>query len=298
MAAEVLDSHRRIDELPDHSASPVSYPRTADYRPPAEENPYRAWVWRCSITGSDAGPLAGARAAIKDNTAVAGVPMLDGTSLLEGYVPQEDATVVHRLLEAGAEIVGKTAVPSLCFDGAGITCYPEQPRNPHDPGRVPGGLSSGSAIAVTTAEADLALGGDQGGSVRLPAAWCGCCGLKPTYGLVPYTGAFPIERTLDHLGPLAPTVAECARMLAVLAGEDGADPRQTHVSIQDYVGALDRGLDGIRGGLLREGFDWPELSEPDVTPPCATWPTPSRQPARPSRRCRRRYTATDWRSGT
>lgn len=113
--------------------------------------------------------------------------MRNGTSLLEGYVPAEDATVVQRLLDAGAEIVGKTAVPSLCFDGAGVTCYPEQPRNAYDPTRTPGGSSAGSAIAVTTGEADLALGGDQGGSVRLPAAWSGCCGHKPTYGLLPIT---------------------------------------------------------------------------------------------------------------
>lgn len=260
---EVLGSHRRLDELPDNSR-PVEYPRTPGHRPAPDDNLHRGWVWRCSITGSDSGPLSGTRVAIKDNTAVAGMPMLNGTSLLEGYVPQEDATVVQRLLASGAEIIGKTAVPALCFDGAGITCYPEQPRNPHDSSRAPGGSSAGSAIVVTTGQADLALGGDQGGSVRLPASWSGCCGHKPTYGLVPYTGAFPVEQTLDHLGPMAPTVAGCAHMLEVLAGEDGADPRQVNVEVDEYVRALERGVEGMRVGVLREAFSWPELSEADV----------------------------------
>jgi amidase len=117
---------------------------------------------------------------------------------------------------------------------------------------------------VVTGQADMALGGDQGGSIRLPASWSGCCGHKPTYGLVPYTGIFPIELTIDHTGPMARTVAECALMLDVIAGEDGLDPRQANVRVEPYAEGLDRGADGLRVGVLREGFELPGLSEPAV----------------------------------
>jgi len=127
-----------------------------------------------------------------------------------------------------------------------------------------GSSSNGSAAVLVTGEADLALGGDQGGSIRLPASWSGCVGHKPTYGLVPYTGIFPIELTIDHVGPMARTVADCAQMLEVLAGEDGLDPRQVGVRVTPYVDGLDRGPEGLRVGLLREGFDRPGMSEADV----------------------------------
>lgn len=263
IVAGVLDSHRRIDELSDTPYLRET-PTMSGYRPGPDENPHRGWVWRCSIPGNDSGPLAGKRVAIKDNTAVAGVPMLNGTSLMEGYVPQEDATVVQRLRTAGAEIIGKTTVPCLSFDATGITCYPEQPCNPHDSDYASGGSSAGSAIVVATGEADLALGGDQAGSIRMPASWSGCCGHKPTYGLVPYTGAFPIEQTLDHLGPMAATVTGCAEMLDVLAGEDSDDPRQYTPATGTYAAELERGCTGMRIGVLREGFDWPGLSETEV----------------------------------
>ncbi|MGH3322095.1 MAG: amidase [Streptosporangiaceae bacterium] len=259
-----LDHHRRLDELAD-TPLPVAYPRVPGHRPAAEDNPHHGWVWRCQIDGSGEGPLAGKRVAIKDNIAVAGMPMLNGTSVLEGFAPGEDATVVTRVLDAGGAIVGKTAVPSLCFDGAGVTCYPEpQPANPYDPAYLPGASSAGNAVVLVTGQADIAIGGDQGGSVRLPASWSGCVGHKPTHGLVPYTGAFPIEQTLDHLGPMARTVADCALLLEVLAGPDGLDPRQVDVRTQRYTEGLDTGLEGTVVGVLREGFGIDGFSEPDV----------------------------------
>jgi amidase len=185
--------------------------------------------------------------------------------VMEGYVPIEDATVVTRLLDAGAHIIGKTAVPAFCFDGGGITGYPDpQPTNPHDPAYMCGSSSNGSAAVVVTGQADMALGGDQGGSIRLPSSWSGCCGHKPTYGLVPYTGIFPIELTIDHTGPMARTVADCALMLETIAGEDGLDPRQIGVRTQAYSAELDKGAEGLRVGILREGFGIPDASEPDV----------------------------------
>jgi amidase len=257
--------YARLDELDDETL-PVNYPRAdPGRRPEPDEYPFNGWSWRCSIPGAPEGSLAGRTVGVKDNVCLAEIPMLNGSPVLEGYVPREDATVVTRLLDAGAEIIGKTAVPAFCFDGGGITGYPEpQPTNPHDPACMAGASSNGSAVVVVTEQADLALGGDQGGSIRLPSSWSGCCGHKPTHGLVPYTGIFPIELTLDHIGPMARTVADCALMLEVIAGEDGLDPRQIGVRTQPYVAELERGADGLRVGILREGFGIPDASEPDV----------------------------------
>src|SRR3954468_1735396 len=264
-AAAGLATFRRLDELPDEHL-PVKYPRVdVGHRPVGAENPSNGWSWVCSVPGAPSGPLAGRTVGVKDNVCVAGIPMLNGSPIMEGYVPREDATVVTRLLDAGAHIVGKTAVPAFCFDGGGITGYPDpQPTNPHDPAYLCGSSSNGSAAVLVEGQCDLALGGDQGGSIRLPASWSGCCGHKPTYGLVPYTGIFPIELTIDHIGPMARTVADCALMLEAIAGEDGLDPRQAGVSVQAYTEALEVGADGLRVGVLAEGFGIPDASEPDV----------------------------------
>src|SRR3954464_14761578 len=263
--APTAAAYARLDELEDETL-PVRYPRAdRGRRPEPDEFTANGWSWRCSIPGAADGPLAGRTVGVKDNVCVAGVPMLNRSPIMEGYVPREDATVVTRLLDAGAHIVGKTAVPAFCFDGGGLTGYPEpQPTNPHDPSRMCGSSSNGSAAVIVTGAADMALGGDQGGSIRLPSSWSGCCGHKPTHGLVPYTGIFPIELTLDHIGPMARTVADCALMLEVIAGEDGLDPRQVGVQVTPYVAGLDRGPEGLRVGVLREGFELPGLSEPDV----------------------------------
>jgi amidase len=265
MAGPALAGIARLDELADELL-PVRYPRQdLGHRPVGEENPSNGWSWKCTIQGAADGPLAGRTVGVKDNVCVAGVPMLNGSPIMEGYVPREDATVVTRLLDAGARIVGKTAVPAFCFDGGGLTGYPDpQPTNPHDGAYLAGSSSNGSAVVVATGQADMALGGDQGGSIRLPASWSGCCGHKPTHGLVPYTGIFPIEMTLDHIGPMGRTVADCALMLDAIAGEDGLDPRQVGVRVQPYTEGLEVGPDGLRIGVLQEGFGIPDVSEPDV----------------------------------
>lgn len=110
----------------------------------------------------------------------------------------------------------------------------------------------------------MAIGGDQGGSIRIPSSWCGVYGLKATHGLVPYTGVFPIELTFDHTGPIAATVADVALLLQAIAGEDGLDPRQKNVRTGDYTGSLDGGVAGMKIGILAEGFAWPGRSEEDV----------------------------------
>lgn len=224
-----------------------------------EHNPLGAWYVRCEVNQTDTGPLAGRTVAIKDNIAVAGLPMMNGSALLDTFVPQQDATVVTRLLAAGATISGKAVCENLCFSGASHTAATGPVRNPWDRQRTTGGSSSGSAALVASGAVDVALGGDQGGSVRLPAAFTGIVGHKPTHGLVPYTGAFPIEQTLDHVGPMTRTVADAAQLLGVLAGPDGMDPRQGgDVTVPDYPGALSIPVRGVRVGVLREGFDHPE----------------------------------------
>jgi amidase len=263
--APTAAGYERLDELGDETLG-VKYPREdLGSRPAPGEYESDGWVWRCSIPGAAEGPLAGRTVGIKDNACVAEIPMLNGSPVMEGYVPTEDATVVTRLLDAGAHIIGKTAVPAFCFDGGGITGYPDpQPTNPHDPAYMCGSSSNGSAAVVVNGQADMALGGDQGGSIRLPSSWSGCCGHKPTYGLVPYTGIFPIELTIDHTGPMARTVADCALTLEAIAGEDGLDPRQLGVSVQSYVEALEVGADGAARGRAGRGLRDPGRSEPDV----------------------------------
>ena len=250
-------SYDRLDELVEPTL-PVKYPRTPGYRPGAEENQYNAWYWKTDIRGASKGPLKGKRVAIKDNTCVAGVPMMNGSRVLEGYVPEVDATVVTRILDAGGIILGKSTSEDLCFSGGSHTSKPGPVRNPHDPSRSAGGSSSGSGALLAAGEVDLALGGDQGGSIRMPASWCGVYGLKPTHGLVPYTGVFPIELTIDHCGPMANSTADCALLLSVIAGRDGLDPRQIETRTQDYVAELKRKTDGLKIAVLKEGFGRPE----------------------------------------
>ncbi|MFL5660884.1 MAG: amidase [Ktedonobacteraceae bacterium] len=263
LMSAVLESYRRINQLTEPALA-VRYPRSGGYRPSAEENTLNAWYQKCSIKGASDGILAGKRIAIKDNVCVAGVSMMNGSSVLEGYVPEFDATIVSRILDAGGEIIGKAVCEHLCFSGSSHTSDTGPVLNPHDHTRSAGGSSSGSSALVVAGECDMAIGGDQGGSIRIPAAWCGAYGLKPTYGLVPYTGIFPIELTLDHTGPIAATTSDVALLLEAIAGEDGLDPRQKDVKVEAYTSALANDTEGLRIGIVTEGFDWPGLSEQDV----------------------------------
>ena len=232
----------------------VKYPRTPGYRPEGEENKYNAWYVKTTIKGAASGKLAGKTVALKDNICLAGVPMMNGASTLEGYVPDIDATIVTRILDAGGTIIGKTHCEYFCFSGGSHTNATGAVHNPHKMGYSAGGSSSGSGVVVATGEADMAIGGDQGGSIRMPSCWCGIYGMKGTHGLVPYTGVMPIEITLDHTGPMTSTVRDNALLLEVLAGEDGLDPRQYSPKIAKYTEALDAGVRGLRIGVVKEGF--------------------------------------------
>ena len=252
-----FDAYDLIDSLPDYLPA-VKYPRTPGYRPGGEENKLGAWYMKTTIKGAASGKLAGKTVAIKDNVCVAGVPMMNGASTLEGYVPDVDATVVTRLLDAGATIAGKAVCEYFCFSGGSHTSSTGPVHNPRRMGYSAGGSSSGSAALVAAGEVDLAIGGDQGGSVRIPASFCGIYAMKPSHGLVPYTGIMPIELTIDHTGPMTANVGDNAVMLEVLAGPDGLDPRQ-HAGreSQPYSELMKGGVKGLRIGIVTEGFGWP-----------------------------------------
>ena len=172
-----IASLRHIDDMPEERPA-VAYPRTSGYRPHPDENPYNAWYWRTEVKGADSGPLAGEEIGVKDVVSLAGVPMMNGSRALEGYVPTIDATIVTRLLDAGATIVGKTACADFSFSGGGHTSGYGPVRNPRKPTHAPGGSSKGSAAALAAGDVTMAIGGDQGGSIRIPASWCGVVGLK------------------------------------------------------------------------------------------------------------------------
>ncbi|MDB5407607.1 MAG: amidase [Rhodospirillales bacterium] len=241
----------------------VSYPRTPGYFPGPEENPHNAWYVKTTIPGAASGKLAGKTIALKDNICLAGVPMMNGASALEGYVPEIDATVVTRILDAGGTIVGKVQCEYYCYSGNSHTSAKGPVHNPRKMGYSAGGSSSGSAAVVAAGEVDMSLGCDQAGSIRIPASFCGVYGMKPTHGLVPYTGIIGIDPVIDHVGPMTASVADNALLLEVLAGADSYDPRQYAPIVRSYTEALGRGADGLRIAIVTEGFGHPQ-SDPAV----------------------------------
>jgi amidase len=257
-----IDGYNVVDQLPDN-LPPVKYPRTPGVRPLPEDNRHNAWYYKTRIEGAAQGKLKGKTAVVKDNVMMAGVPMMNGASTLEGYVPEVDATVVSRLLEAGATILGKSHCEYFCLSGGSHTNATGPVHNPHKMGYSAGGSSSGSAVLVALGEVDMAIGGDQGGSIRIPASFCGIYGMKPTHGLVPYTGIMPIEIYVDHTGPMTANVKDNALMLEVIAGPDGYDPRQYAPKVHAYSELLGGGASGLRIAVVKEGFGHPN-SEPVV----------------------------------
>jgi len=255
-------AYAALDAVPDE-LPPVKYPRAPAHRPSKEENHHGAWYVKTSIKGRAGGRLDGRRIALKDNVCLAGVPMMIGAGILEGYVPEVDASVVERILDAGGEIAGKAVCEYYCVSGGSHTSATGPVHNPRKPGYSAGGSSSGSAALVAAGEVDMAIGGDQAGSIRIPASHCGIVGLKPTFGLVPYTGIALLEITIDTCGPMTATVADNALLLEVIAGPDGLDTRQRGVAAARYTEALDGGAHGLRIAVLKEGFSHPN-SEVDV----------------------------------
>ena len=238
----------------------VSSAREPGYQPGPEEDPLNAWMWKCRIEGAAQGILAGKTVSYKDHIAVAGMPMSFGSFALEGFIPDFDATVVTRVLQAGGTVVGKHVMNGLSggFGTGGAIGDYGRPLNPHNHDHVTGGSSSGSGAAVAAGEVDISFGGDQGGSIRIPAAFCGIVGHKPTFGLVSHFGiGFGSDQSIDYTGPMARTVEDAAAALQATAGYDPYDPRQTRdvpTSI-DVLARLAEGVSGLRVGVLEEGFD-------------------------------------------
>lgn len=256
--AGMAEPYRRLEAM--EAPSPVRPGRgRVGHAPDPKTNPHNAWVWTGPIKPTGRGLLDGMEVGIKDAICVAGMPARNGSSLLADFVPDFDATVVTRVLAAGGTIKGKTACENLSFSGHSHTSSPPV-LNPHNPGHAAGGSSSGNGAAIAAGDITMALGCDQGGSVRIPASWSGVVGLKPTRGLVPYTGAFAMDATIDYCGPMGARVEDVARLLTVVAGPDGFDPRQAKAPAErtNYLDALSSGDKPRRIGVVREGFGRPE----------------------------------------
>jgi amidase len=263
IVADTLALIAGVEEMPTPQLPPREYEYTdrgPGYQPDDEEDPYNAWITKCTVEGADSGPLSGKTVGLKDNISLAGIELTNGSDVMEGYVPAVDATAVRWLLDAGATITGKNNMMAFSL---GESDY-GAPENPAAPGYSIGGSSSGTAAAVAAGEVDIGMGGDQGGSIRLPCSFGGLVGLKPTTGLVPYTAIFGADPSLDHTGPMTRTVEDAALTMDAVAGRDGLDPRQPHdLEVQDYTGALEEDISDTTVGVLEEGFGFEE-SNPEV----------------------------------
>jgi amidase len=229
-----------------------------------DENPYNAIVSACRVppTADHSGLLADKTVGVKDNIAVAGVPLTCASKVMEGFVPSVDATVVERLRAAGATTTAKVNLTEFAGELHEITPSTEPVINPYDEERIAGGSSGGSAVAVATESVDIGIGTDTGGSIRIPAAFCGVIGYKPTYGLVSLNGVVENTYTLDHVGPVTTTLDDAARTLEAIAGKDTRDPASLQAAGRDgyrvggYRDAVANPppLSDIRIGVLENGF--------------------------------------------
>jgi amidase len=245
----------------------LRYPeRDPGRRPTSAEDPFNAFIRICRVAGSDSGPLAGMTVGVKDNISVAGVPTTNA-SRLPPYVPDVDAVVIERLLDAGAIVVGKLNMDDFGAGATGATSAFGPARNPVDPAHSAGGSSGGSGAAVAAGSVDLALGVDQGGSGRIPAAFCGVVTIKATHGLVPSFGVTYIDHTIDVITPMARRVEDVARALEVLAGPDWRDPQwiRGEPTTTTFTAAAGEGVAGLRIGLVAESIEGVECDEAVVT---------------------------------
>ena len=213
-------------------------------------------------------PLKGLPVAVKDLISTTDFPTTCGSRFLEGFRPIFDATAVERLRDAGATILGKTNLDEFGMGSSNENSAYGPVKNPVDPTRVPGGSSGGSAAAVAAGMAPAALGTDTGGSIRLPASFCGVVGLKPTYGLVSRYGLIAYASSLDQIGPIARNVRDVALALSVIAGPDANDATSIDNGSIDYADDLDHGIEGLNVGLVRAFVD---QLDPDARSRVAEW---------------------------
>ncbi len=208
--------------------------------------------------GEDKGALHGIPVAVKDIIYTEGVLTSGGSKVLADFVPDEDSTIVRRLDAAGAVLLGKLNLSEFAIGGT-IEHPFGTPRNPWNMNHTAGGSSSGSGVAAAGGLCAGALGSDTGGSVRGPAGFCGIAGLRPTYGRVTRHGVLPMSWSMDTVGPMTRTVADCALMLSAIAGTDALDPTASRIPVPDYSATLDDGVRGLRIGLPSEMFDFEGL---------------------------------------
>ena len=211
--------------------------------------------------GNDPGPLAGVPIALKDNMCTHGIATTCSSKILDGWMPPYDATVVTRLIAAGAITVGKTNLDEFAMGSSTENSAFGPTRNPHDTSRVPGGSSGGSAAAVAAGFSSVSLGSDTGGSIRQPAALCGVVGVKPTYGYVSRYGLVAFASSLDQIGPFTNTVEDAALLLDVIGGHDPMDSTSIPVPHPSLLGAIQQGVEGLRVGRIT---DLPQGADPDV----------------------------------
>ena len=245
-AREVVDDHLAAIEAREPELHAFNTVLADQARAAADE------VDRRVAAGEDPGPLAGVPVALKDNMCTRGIPTTCSSRILDEWRPPYDATVVERLRTAGAVVVGKTNLDEFAMGSSTENSAFGPTRNPHAPDRVPGGSSGGSAAAVAAGFAPLALGSDTGGSIRQPAALCGVVGVKPTYGAVSRYGLIAFASSLDQIGPFAATVADAAACLEVIGGHDPMDTTSIPHAAPSLLDVLDRGVDGLRIGVVRE----------------------------------------------
>jgi aspartyl-tRNA(Asn)/glutamyl-tRNA(Gln) amidotransferase subunit A len=204
--------------------------------------------------GKPVGPLAGLPVAVKDNMCLAGQPTTCASKMLETFRPPYDATVIAKLKAADAVLIGKTNMDEFAMGASTETSALGDTRNPWDVDRIPGGSSGGAAAAVAAAMTPLSVGSDTGGSIRQPASLCGVTGLKPTYGRVSRYGLIAFASSLDQIGPFAKTAEDCALLLETLAGYDPVDSTSLNQPVPAYTESIDRPLEGLKLGVIREHF--------------------------------------------
>ncbi|MEZ5817063.1 MAG: amidase [Hyphomicrobiaceae bacterium] len=209
---------------------------------------------KAAVEGRWLGLLHGATVAVKDNIDTAGTKTTMASKWFADNVPNRDAPVVARMRKAGAVLSHKVTLHEFAFGVRSMSSLIGQCKNPWDTSRIPGGSSGGSGVAVVTGMADMALGTDTGGSVRIPAAINGITGLRPTSGRVPNAGCFPVSAAHDTIGPMARSALDCARLFAVIAGYDADDPTSRDKPLENFLPTLGDGIGAVRIGVVRNYY--------------------------------------------